>query len=96
MTSSRLALVGSLFLPTSVALAVMPVPPPLAQTGQTNAPSSVIGNANVSQVPPEVEKALQMPEGPDRIKALTSAGRNWAQKDPHGSTRVDSAAASQS
>ncbi len=53
-----------------------------AQTNQSGALPVTTQNANEAQVPPEVEKAMQMPESPERTKAVRIAAREWAKKDP--------------
>jgi len=39
-------------------------------------------NGDTVKTPPEVEKALQMPEGDDQTKALIAATTDWTKKDP--------------
>jgi hypothetical protein len=57
-----------------------------AAPAQTNSPakssSATTANGDSVKAPPEVEKAMQMPEGDDRIKALSSAASDWAKKNP--------------
>ncbi len=47
------------------------------------APPSGQSNAAPQAVPQEIQKALQLPEGDERTKELTSAGLAWERQDPH-------------
>ena len=53
-----------------------------AQTPQPlNAPAAT-QSASLSKTPPEIEKALQLPEGDARINAVRAAAMEWEQKQP--------------
>jgi len=53
-----------------------------AQTPKpVNSPAAT-QSAAAGKTPPEVEKAMQMPEGKEKTDALGSAIKAWAQKDP--------------
>ena len=66
------AICTALWLGVQCSLLAEPAPPASA-----SAPAS-----NTAQLPPELEKALAMPEGKDRTNAVRTAALAWAQKDP--------------
>jgi hypothetical protein len=54
--------------------------PPAAPAGNT--PASPAAKPGPAGLPPAVQQALQMSEGPDKTKALNAAAKAWTQTDP--------------
>ena len=66
---------GSIFFIVGICLA-------MAQTNPPGASPATTAGANGEQIPPDLEKVWQMPESPERTKAVRIAAREWATKDP--------------
>ncbi len=54
----------------------------MAQPAATNAPAPLPASVAAKDTPPQITTAMQMPKGPDQVKALQAAAVDWAKKDP--------------
>jgi len=66
--------------PVNTPAAVQPpaaIPPPTATQ-----PPAATQNTGSGKMPPEVEKAMKMPEGSEQATALVAAAKEWAKKEP--------------
>jgi hypothetical protein len=56
----------------------------LGQPEQASTNAAPVPSMSANQIPPDVEKALQMPKGAEQSKALGIAAVAWAKTDPTG------------